>query len=60
MPLLMIILCGRSGCQYLAPRGAQPLVDDTGIHPVAKLDWPVGVCIHALAESRQLEPPQLS
>ena len=52
--------CGSSGRQYLAPRGPQPLVDDTGIHPVAKLDRPVGVCIHALAESRQLEPPQLS
>jgi hypothetical protein len=52
--------CGSSGRQYLAPRGAQPLVDDTGVHPVAKLDRPVGVCIHALAESRQLEPPQLT
>jgi hypothetical protein len=52
--------CGSSGRQYLAPGGAEPLVDDTGIHPVAKLNRPVGVCIHALAESRQLEPCQLS
>src|SRR5262249_46710288 len=49
--------CGSSDRQYLAPRGPQPLVDHTGIHSVVKLDRPVGVCIHALAESRQLECP---
>src|SRR5512132_234074 len=49
--------CGSSGRQYLAPRGPQPLVDHTGIHSVVKLDRPVGVCIQALAESRQLECP---
>ena len=42
---------GSSGRQYLAPRGPQPLVDDTGIHPIAELDRPVGICIHAMAES---------
>jgi len=52
--------CGSSGRQYLAPHGPQPLVDDTGIHPIAKLDRPVGVCIHAMAESRQLERLQLN
>src|SRR5262245_9348338 len=50
--------CGSSGRQYLASRRPQPLVDDTGIYPVAKLDRPVGVCIHALAESRQLNGAQ--
>ena len=49
--------CGSSGRQYLAPRGPQPLVDDTGI---AKLDRPVGVRFHAMAESRQLERLQLN
>ena len=49
--------CGSSGRQHLAPRAPQPLVDHTGIHSVVKLDRPVGVCIHALAESRQLECP---
>jgi hypothetical protein len=52
--------CGSSGRQYLAPRRPQPLVDDTGIHPVAKLDRSVGVCIHAMAESRQLERLRLN
>ena len=52
--------CGSSGRQYLAPRGPQPLVDDTGIHPAAELDRPVGVCIHAMAESRQLERLRLN
>src|SRR6516162_9113927 len=49
--------CRSSGRQYLASRGPQPLVDHTGIHSVVKLDRPVGVCIRALAESRQLECP---
>jgi hypothetical protein len=51
---------GSSDRQHLAPRGPQPLVDHIGIHPVAKLDRPVGVCIHAMAESRQLERLQLN
>jgi hypothetical protein len=59
MPLLMIILVGVPVANILH-RGPQPLVDDAGIHPVAKLDRPVGVCIHAMAESRQLERLQLN
>src|SRR6516162_3386513 len=52
--------CGNSGRQYLAPRGAQPLVDHIGLHPFPKLNRSLGVCIHAMAESRQLEAPSLA
>jgi hypothetical protein len=46
--------CRNPGRQYLAPRWAQPLVDHIGIHPVAKLNRPMGVCIHAMAVPRQV------
>ena len=49
--------CGNSGRQYLAPRGAQPLVDHIGLPPFPELNRSLGVCIHAMAESRQLEAP---
>ena len=52
--------CGNSGRQYLAPRGAQPLVDHIGLPPFSELNRSLGVCIHAMAESRQLEAPSLA
>jgi hypothetical protein len=61
MPLLMIILVGVPVANILHRAGrSRWWVDDTGIHPAAKLDRPVGVCIHAMAESRQLERLRLN
>ena len=48
---------GGTHSQHFAPRRPQPLVDYIGLHPFPKLNRSLGVCIHAMAESRHLEAP---
>jgi hypothetical protein len=40
--------------KYPASSGPQPVVDNSGICAAAKSDWLMDICVHPMAEPRQL------
>jgi hypothetical protein len=52
MPLLFIIIVGVPISHIL--HRAQPVVDNSGICAAAKSDWLMDICVHPMAEPRQL------